>query len=963
VGGAGDDVYKVSGGSAHIEDFQGHDTIDASDAVGDSHIDLSGETLSDVDGHSIDFGTGGTVTGALNVQFLQDLTGSFADDITYVRGLVPQIVSALGAVSGGAEFGVSTFRDKAYGAFGGAGDWTYQTALGMGASAAAVTSAYVGFVAGGGSDLPEAQLEALLQLAERATTEVGFHNNAARFVVLFTDASFHTAADGLAAGITSANNGNAVINDGGVWENYPEISMVKSALQAANIIPIFAVAGGFEADYQGLATQLGRGTVVTLTANSSNIISAITTGLSTATTTHIADAVGGSGNDTLIGNVGDNALSGGAGHDTLNGGMGNDLLHGGAGTDTAVFSGAITDYSIVHNADGSTTVTDLRAGAHDGVDVLDGVEQLKFGAALYTIDGTAVTAPVAVADTLTGIMEAGSGAAGSPAGTGDLLANDTIVSAPGVVTAAHAGVSGAFTTVSGATVLAGLYGDLTINPDGGYSYALDNSRAATEALNTGDHVTDTFTYQVTDATGLTAVAQVSVGIDGATDLPPTTFTLGADAVQTTLGQASALSAALLLGNDSNNNGLAQQVTGVSNATGGTVSLLGDTIAFNASAASGGFDYQVTASDGTVATAHVVVGAIGTSLLGNKMIAGAGYLSVDLVGLDGNDTITGGAGNDRLDGGAGNDRLDGGAGADTLIGGLGNDTFAVDDAGDRVIESLGEGVDTVVASVSYVLSANVEKLTLAGSLALDGSGNELANTIIGNTGANHLYGFDGNDRLDGGAGADTLFGGLGNDTFVIDGLNDQVVEGLNEGVDTVLASIGFSLAANVEKLVLTGIMSLDGTGNDLANTITGNTGDNHLSGLAGNDVIIGGEGNDWLYGGLGADSLTGGLGADSFVFDVLETGKIKDTIKDFEHGIDHLVLDHTVFTALNSLGGMFDPGQFALGTKATTLDQHLIYNPLTGALYYDADGAGGAAQVQIAALTTKPPLDAFDFALI
>ncbi|MFC3175502.1 VCBS domain-containing protein [Novosphingobium bradum] len=384
AGGSGDDVYRIHGGSAHIEDFQGHDTIDASEATGNSYIDLSGETATRIEGHSVDYGTGGVVTGALNVQFLQDLTGSFADDIANVRSLVPQIVAALDGISGGAAFGVSSFRDKIWGSFGSGGDYTYKTDLAVGATATTLTTAYAGFIATGGADLPESQLEALLQLAARAGGEVGYQTNSARFAVLFTDAPFHTAADGAAQGITTANNGNAIINDGGIMENYPEIAQLAAAMAAANIIPVFAVTPGLEATYQALADAMGRGTVVTLTANSSNIVSAITTGLTTATTTHIADAIGGAGDDVIKGNIGDNDLTGNAGNDTLAGGAGNDHLHGGEGEDTAVFAGPISAYAITHNADGTITVS----GNGEGSDTLDGIEVLRFGAETYTLNGT-----------------------------------------------------------------------------------------------------------------------------------------------------------------------------------------------------------------------------------------------------------------------------------------------------------------------------------------------------------------------------------------------------------------------------------------------------------------------------------------------------------------------------------------------------------------------------------------------
>lgn len=982
AGGAGDDVYRIHGGSADIEDFQGHDTIDASEASGDSYIDLSGSTDSEIENQVCHLGGGGTVTGALNVQFLQDLTGSFADDIANVRTLVPQIVTALQGVSGGAAFGVSTFRDKVYGSFGSAGDWVYATALAMGATPSALTTAYTGFVAGGGADLPEAQLEALLQLGQRAGSEVGYQNNAARFVVVFTDASFHTAADGTAAGILTPNNGNAIINDGGILENYPEIALVKTTLETTNIIPIFAIAGGFEADYQNLVTQLGRGNVVTLTANSSNIVTAITTGLSTATTTHIADAVGGNGNDTLIGNVSANDLTGGAGDDNLDGGSGNDHLHGGTGTDTAVYSGVFSDYTITDNGDGTITITDAR-GNGDGTDIIDGIEYLNIGGTLYSTSGGSITAPVLANDTAPGVIEATRLDPGNAAATGNVLSNDSSATVSLVVSGAAPG-AGTLSGVSGATVISGVYGDLTINPDGSYSYALDNTRAMTEALNAGDAVSDVFSYEAKDANGVTAMAQLSVAIAGATDIPPTVFTLGTDTLLTTVGEASSLDAALLLRNDSNNNAFGMSVTSVSNETGGTVSLVGGKLVFTASAAAGGFDYEVTASDGTTGTGHVNVTGVTTSLLANKVTAGAQYLAADIVGIDGNDTLTGNAGNDRLDGGNGNDKLNGGAGADVLIGGMGNDIYYVDHAGDLVVELAGGGTDTVFATLlNYTLTSDVEKLTSSGAGDFILAGNALANTITGGSGNDTISGLDGNDiltsglgndqldggngndRLDGGVGADILTGGAGNDTYYIDDAGDQVNEVAGGGADTVFTTLlDYTLASEVEKLTSSGAGDFTLTGNALGNTITGGAGKDVLTGLGGKDILVGGAGDDVLIGGALADTLTGGTGADNFVFDTLTTGANKDTIKDFELSIDHIELDRAAFGAFSSnAAGALTAADLFYGTAATAANQHLIYSSTTGALYYDADGLGGAAQVQIASLTNHALILGSDIVLI
>jgi Ca2+-binding RTX toxin-like protein len=202
-------------------------------------------------------------------------------------------------------------------------------------------------------------------------------------------------------------------------------------------------------------------------------------------------------------------------------------------------------------------------------------------------------------------------------------------------------------------------------------------------------------------------------------------------------------------------------------------------------------------------------------------------SADLQGY-GNDLVN------KLIGNSGANLLDGRAGADVMRGGAGNDTYFVDDAGDVVMENAGEGTDAVFSTAHFVLPAEVETLVLQGSADLQGYGNSLANSLYGNAGSN---------LLDGRAGADTMFGGVGNDTYFVDDAGDMTVENPGEGTDAVFATIGQTLAANVEILVLQGSDNVSGSGNALANSIYGNAGNNTLDGGAAADLLMGNAGND------------------------------------------------------------------------------------------------------------------------
>jgi len=210
----------------------------------------------------------------------------------------------------------------------------------------------------------------------------------------------------------------------------------------------------------------------------------------------------------------------------------------------------------------------------------------------------------------------------------------------------------------------------------------------------------------------------------------------------------------------------------------------------------------------------------------------------LIGNDASNTLNGGAGADTLNGGAGNDTLIGGIGSDLMIGGVGDDLYTVDNVGDIVSELSGEGSDLVRVTIAtaggtYTLGSNVENATLLNTVAFNLTGNDLDNVLTGNAA---------NNTLDGGAGADVMSGGAGNDTYIVDSIDDVIVD--TAGVDTVLASDSYDLdGTGVENITLIGNANINANGNELANIVTGNSGNNILDGWAGVDTLIGRAGND------------------------------------------------------------------------------------------------------------------------
>ncbi len=237
-------------------------------------------------------------------------------------------------------------------------------------------------------------------------------------------------------------------------------------------------------------------------------------------------------------------------------------------------------------------------------------------------------------------------------------------------------------------------------------------------------------------------------------------------------------------------------------------------------------------------------------LGNDLLV-AGDANDQLFGEQDNDELQGGTGNDTLDGGvgkdllfgdAGNDQLNGGADNDELQGGDGYDALYGGSGDDRLFGQLGNdqlyGGDGDDILFGFTGSNALRQSLAAGETDVD--------WLYGGAGNDLLVGGLGDDYLDGGAGVDQMEGGQGNDMFVVNSVNDVVLELANEGDDTVLSSVSYLLNANVEELRLIEGYAIHGTGNSLNNLIVGNSDNNILDGVTGADTMIGGVGNDTYY---------------------------------------------------------------------------------------------------------------------
>ena len=569
-----------------------------------------------------------------------------------------------------------------------------------------------------------------------------------------------------------------------------------------------------------------------------------------------AASVNGTGNgldNVLIGNDGNNVLAGGDGADVLEGGFGDDqyvvenagdmlVEHAGEGVDTVT---SAVDFILGDNLEHLTltgtealTATGNAADNHLVGNAVDNLLDGSFG--FDTMSGGMGNDTYIVDSYYDVVIEQ------SDAGVDTVRssANHTLSSnVENLILTSNESQQGMGNSLDNVlignnftnTLDGSLGADTMVGLQGDDSYIVDNiGDVVTEQLNEGiDTVRSTVTY----ALGSNVEYLILTGgqsIDG----------VGNELDNVLQGNDGANGLSGGQGNDSIiGGGGADLITGgegndlLSGENGSFLNGEGDTI-------NGG------EGDDTLYGENGVFNAGGNDVLhggmGNDFLTGENGIYT----VGGNDQLFGEEGNDTLSGGGGNDLLDGGTGVDIMAGGLGDDTYIVGEIGDTVTENANEGTDLVSSSISYVLGANVENLTLTGTTAINGTGNSLNNILFGNLATN---------VLDGAAGADSMSGGQGDDTYVVDNAGDMIAETANEGLDTVQSGITYTLGANVENLTLTGSSAINGMGNALDNILIGNSAANVLTGGAGNDTYVIGAGDSIVeVAGGGTDTVHSAL---------------------------------------------------------------------------------------------------------
>jgi serralysin len=738
-----------------------------------------------------------------------------------------------------------------------------------------------------------------------------YTTNSGNTVYSWNPGNGNTLVNGAIAINPGGNRIFATIWDGGGTDTY-DLSAYSTALQI-DLSP-----GGSSLFSTVQQANLGAGNFA-----SGNIYNALLFGTNEASL--IENAIGGSGDDSIVGNNANNVLTGNGGNDSLYGGNGNDTLNGDAGADT-LKGGAGAD-TLNGGADNDT----LKGGG--GADALNGglgsdTADYAFSTAVTVNLGTGVGSGGDAAGDSYNSIENVSGSAEGDTLTGD--GNDNILTGGdgGDVLNGGAGVDTLYGGNGDDTMNGGTFKDSSYGGAGndffnitGADFA-DNVYGGTErdTLNLIGWTNSSIAFNVNLETQNYQFLPNNYGLDGTYDAQGIEDVWGSDFNDSITGDGVANVLKGGGGDDILNGG-----GGVDTLYGGAGNdtLAGGLFKDDSYGEAGNDTFKIVGNE----FADNVYGGADTDTLDLSGWTNGGFLfNVDLtinnyqlvpnlgvdysyvvqdvenvIGSNFNDTIKVGAGINNVQAGLGNDtvidadgndddNLDGGAGGvDTLVSDL---TY-----NDTVTFNMLTGLMTFGAG-TFLHFSNFENITIGGSAEVTGDGNSNVitasdavlsgtNTFDGGAGSDTLTTGAGNDNLYGGAGNDQLYGGTDNDYFN-GGANDDRMDGglgsdtvdysaagaalsidLRSVTQTATGGLGTDLLISIEN-VIGGAFADFIVGNTSANTIYGGAGadsiytqegDDFAYGGAGDDYILGRDGNDTIYGGNNNDGLYGGAGVD------------------------------------------------------------------------------------------------------
>jgi Ca2+-binding RTX toxin-like protein len=640
--------------------------------------------------------------------------------------------------------------------------------------------------------------------------------------------------------------------------------------------------------------------------------------------------IGFGGNDTLSGMLGDDTLEGGSGDDTLMGGEGQDILDGGHDFDTADYSASKSAITISMSQQG-TYVGDDPDNDRDVAPVKQtGGTGDSVGDQFWSIERV-------VGSAFNDVLKGAAGQFILDGGNGD----DLIIAGSGGEILVGGGNTAAGDTVS--FIMSDQAVQVSLLTQGTYNAATKTITGTGVAVQSGGYALNDLLSGFENAIG-------SIYVDTITGDAKNNVIEGDDAGDTLVGGAGS-----------------------------------DTVSYKNSVFQVTVDLSLqgtTKVDGSINNdAQAQTGGAGHSL-GDLLYGFENIIGSDRT--DFGDELTGDNGNNMIDGGAGNDVIRGNGGIDILRGGLGNDLFYAGGASGAGADTYDGGAgdfDRVTyqdetLGVTVVLGANGASATVSGGANASGDklisieelrGGSGADKFTGNNIAHTFDGLGGDDTLTGGTGDSNLFGDTGNDTIVASVGANETYNGGDDFDTLSFATFAANTVVNVN--LATGTHSVTNIGNLTAinfEQLTGGSGHDTLTGNAASATKInGGAGNDTIKGGTAVDTFTGGAGNDTFVF--VDAVQGKDVFTDFANG-DKLQIDRAGFggglTTLDA-GALLDASYLVVGAAPVAsvgVHGQFLYNTTNDTLYWDDDGTGANAAVEIGQFGSSVVLKLADFTL-